>query len=245
MSFKEQIDLSRLPSHIAVIMDGNGRWAKQQGKNRVFGHQEGVKAVRRATESCAKLGVQYLTLYTFSTENWSRPSFEVTALMELLVTVLRREVNDLNRQNIRVNAIGDLSLLPKRCQEELQNAMSFTQNNTRMTLTLALNYGSRQEIVQAVRQIAADTAGGKLLASDINEGLFASYLSTHQMPDPELLIRTSGEQRISNYLLWQIAYTELYFTDRFWPDFDEEELCRAIVNYQQRDRRFGKIESNS
>lgn len=239
--FKEKIDLQRLPQHIAVIMDGNGRWAKQQGKNRVFGHGEGVKSVKRITEACAKLGIKYLTLYTFSTENWARPPLEVTALMELLVTTVRREVRELNAQNIRLNAIGNLNMLPARTRDELLSGMEQTAQNTRMTLTLALSYSARWEIVEAARNIAADAAAGKILLDDIDEKCFGQYLSTYNMPDPELLIRTSGEVRISNFLLWQIAYSELYFTDKLWPEFDEEELYKAIVSYQQRDRRFGKV----
>ncbi len=240
-SFKEQIDLSRLPQHIAVIMDGNGRWAKQQGKNRVFGHGEGVKSVKRITEACAKLGVKYLTLYTFSTENWARPPLEVSALMELLVATVRREVRELNAQNIRLNAIGDLDMLPAGTRKELLSGMEQTSHNSRLTLTLALSYSARWEMTRAVRNIAADAAAGKILLDDINEQLFGQYLCTADMPDPELLIRTSGEIRISNFLLWQIAYSELYFTDKLWPEFDEEELYKAIVSYQKRDRRFGKI----
>lgn len=222
-------------------MDGNGRWAKQQGKNRVFGHGEGVKSVKRITEACAKLGVKYLTLYTFSTENWARPPLEVSALMELLVATVRREVRELNAQNIRLNAIGDLDMLPAGTRKELLSGMEQTSHNSRLTLTLALSYSARWEMTRAVRNIAADAAAGKILLDDINEQLFGQYLCTADMPDPELLIRTSGEIRISNFLLWQIAYSELYFTDKLWPEFDEEELYKAIVSYQKRDRRFGKI----
>jgi undecaprenyl diphosphate synthase len=241
VSYKDQIDTSHLPQHIAIIMDGNGRWAKKQGKNRVFGHTEGVKSVRRITEACAKLGVPYLTLYAFSTENWGRPPAEVTALMELLVHSLRKEIKSLNDQNIRLNTIGDMNALPPKCVRELNDGMNLTQNNQRLTLSLALSYSSRWEITNAVKQIAEEVKQGKIEPAQINEQLISGYLSTHNLPDPELLIRTSGEQRISNYLLWQIAYTELYFTEKYWPEFNEEELYKAIVEYQNRDRRFGKL----
>ncbi|MBL7786734.1 MAG: isoprenyl transferase [Chitinophagales bacterium] len=241
MSLQQQIDLSRLPQHIAIIMDGNGRWAKAQGKNRVFGHTEGVKSVRRITETCAHLGIPYLTLYAFSTENWGRPPAEVAALMELLVSSLRKEIKSLNEQGIRLNTIGDLQALPPACVRELQAGIATTHQNQRLTLSLALSYSSRWEITKAVQQIARDALKGKIHPNEINEQLISQYLTTHNLPDPELLIRTSGEQRISNYLLWQIAYTELYFTDKYWPEFDEEELYKAIIDYQQRDRRFGKL----
>ncbi|MGB0840302.1 MAG: isoprenyl transferase [Chitinophagales bacterium] len=240
-SYKALLDMERLPKHVAVIMDGNGRWAKQRGKNRIFGHQSGVKSVREATETCAKLGVPYLTLYAFSTENWGRPSFEVNALMELLVRSLRKEVKQLNEKDIRLRAIGDMTQLPKRCQQELLSGIELTKNNKRMTLTLALSYSSRWEITEMVKRVAKQVKSGDLSVDDINESIIRGALSTHDIPDPELLIRTSGELRISNYLLWQIAYTELYFTDIFWPDFDEEEFHKAIYDYQQRDRRFGKV----
>ncbi len=241
MSLKEQIDLSRLPKHIAVIMDGNGRWAKQRGKNRIFGHTNGVKAVRETTESCAELGVKFLTLYAFSTENWGRPRAEVSALMELLVRTLRKETKQLNENNIRLNAIGNINTLPKRCHQELLDAIEMTTNNTRMTLTLALSYSARWEMTKAIQRIAQAAAAGQLDPSQVNDQVISSYLETADMPDPELLIRTSGEHRISNFLLWQIAYTELYFTQNFWPDFNEEELYKAIIDFQSRDRRFGKL----
>ncbi len=241
MDYRAAIDESKLPQHIAVIMDGNGRWAKTHGKNRVFGHRNGVRAVRQTTEYCARLGVKYLTLYAFSTENWARPSAEVTALMELLVYTLRRETKELNKNNIRLNAIGDLSRLPKNCQKELAAAIENTSHNNRMTLTLALSYSARWEMTQAVKNIAQQIQSGSLAIEDINESLISSHLSTAGIPDPELMIRTSGEQRISNYLLWQIAYTEFYFTEKLWPDFDENELYKAIYTYQQRERRFGKV----
>ncbi len=232
--------MSRLPKHIAVIMDGNGRWAKTQGKPRVFGHKNGVDAVREVTEICAEIGVQYLTLYAFSTENWSRPAAEVGALMGLLVEAVRNELKTLNKNNIRLHAIGDLNKLPPASRKALMEGIEATKNNTRMTLVLALNYSSRWEIVQASRLIAEDVKLSKLDPASINEEVFSSYLSTRDIPDPELLIRTSGEQRISNYLLWQIAYAELYFTEVFWPDFKKKNLLEAILDYQKRERRFGK-----
>ncbi len=241
MNYQELINLDRLPQHIAVIMDGNGRWAKEKGKNRIFGHRNGVNSVREVTENCARIGVSYLTLYAFSTENWGRPQAEVMALMELLVRVIRKEVRQLNENNIRLNAIGNINMLPKRCHKELLTAMEMTKNNSQMTLTLALSYSARWEITEAVKRIAEETANGQLATSQISEDLIGSYLSTANMPDPELMIRTSGEQRMSNYLLWQMAYTELYFTDIYWPDFKKEELFKAIYEYQQRDRRFGKV----
>ncbi len=239
-TLRQQIDMSRLPKHIAVIMDGNGRWAKTQGKPRVFGHKNGVDAVREVTEICAEIGVQYLTLYAFSTENWSRPAAEVGALMALLVETVRNELKTLNKNNIRLHAIGDLNKLPPASRKALMEGIEATKNNTRMTLVLALNYSSRWEIVQASRLIAEDVKLSKLDPASINEEVFSSYLSTRDIPDPELLIRTSGEQRISNYLLWQIAYAELYFTEVFWPDFKKKNLLEAILDYQKRERRFGK-----
>lgn len=239
-TLRQQIDMSRLPKHIAVIMDGNGRWAKTQGKPRVFGHKNGVDAVREVTEICAEIGVQYLTLYAFSTENWSRPAAEVGALMALLVEAVRNELKTLNKNNIRLQAIGDLNKLPPASRKALMEGIEATKNNTRMTLVLALNYSSRWEIVQASRLIAEDVKLGKLDPASIDEEVFSSYLSTRDIPDPELLIRTSGEQRISNYLLWQIAYAELYFTEVFWPDFKKKNLLEAILDYQKRERRFGK-----
>ncbi len=239
-TLRQQIDMSRLPKHIAVIMDGNGRWAKTQGKPRVFGHKNGVDAVREVTEICAEIGVQYLTLYAFSTENWSRPAAEVGALMGLLVEAVRNELKTLNKNNIRLHAIGDLNKLPPASRKALMEGIEATKNNTRMTLVLALNYSSRWEIVQASRLIAEDVKLSKLDPASINEEVFSSYLSTRDIPDPELLIRTSGEQRISNYLLWQIAYAELYFTEVFWPDFKKKNLLEAILDYQKRERRFGK-----
>jgi len=239
----ELIDKNRLPQHIAVIMDGNGRWAKQQGKNRIFGHRKGVQSVRNITEACTKLKIPFLTLYAFSTENWGRPSFEVSALMELLVHTIKKETNQLNQNNVRLNAIGNLSMLPAKCYNELNSAMNLTKNNTGLTLTLALSYSSRWEITDAVKKICQEIADNKYGPEDVNEILISQHLCTHNLPDPELLIRTSGEQRVSNFLLWQLAYTEFYFTDKFWPEFDEEEFVKAIISYQYRDRRFGKVAS--
>jgi len=240
MDLKSQINMEVLPEHVAIIMDGNGRWAKKYGKPRVFGHRNGVKAVRESSESCAELGVKFLTLYAFSTENWNRPKFEVNALMTLLVETLRKEVATLNKNNIKLNAIGDLSKLPGRSRDALLECIDNTSKNDRMTLTLALNYSSRWEIQNATRLIAREVEEGRLASADIDEALFSSYLHTSGMPDPELMIRTSGEKRISNYLLYQMAYSELYFTDIYWPDFRREDLYKAIIDYQQRERRFGK-----
>lgn len=239
-SLKDKINMERLPEHIAVIMDGNGRWAKQQGKMRVFGHQHGVDAVRNTTEACAELGVKYLTLYAFSTENWNRSSFEVDALMSLLANALRNELKTLNDNNIRLNAIGDLKRLPKSQYDALMYAIDNTKNNTRMTLTLCLSYSGRWELVQAMRNIAENVQKGSLKPDQIDEALISNSLATAGMPDPDLMIRTSGEERISNYLLWQLAYSELYFTKKLWPDFSKEDLYEAILNYQSRERRFGK-----
>jgi len=236
---KDKIDYHQLPSHIAVIMDGNGRWAKQSGMPRLFGHKNGVTAVREITETCAELGVQYLTLYSFSTENWNRPTLEVQGLMMLLVETVHSELKTLQKNNIRLRTIGDLSKLPQRTQDALLDAIDQTKSNTRMTLVLALNYSSRWEILHAVNQIVADTKNGKII-SDISEAQFSSYLSTADIPDPELLIRTSGEFRISNFLLYQLAYTELHFTSVLWPDFRKNHLFEAILDFQSRERRFGK-----
>ncbi|RYG15897.1 MAG: isoprenyl transferase [Chitinophagaceae bacterium] len=240
MGLLDQIDNSRLPKHIAVIMDGNGRWAKEKGKLRVFGHQHGVTAVRDTVEGAVEAGVQYITLYAFSTENWNRPKLEVMALMELLVGTINRETKTLMENGVRLNAIGNLSLLPPKCHRELMEAIEKTSGNTKCTLTLALSYSSRWEIVEAARKIAEQTRLGLIDPSDVNEEMFSNSLSTANMPDPELMIRTSGELRISNYLLWQIAYAELYFTDKLWPDFRREDLFEAIIDYQKRERRFGK-----
>ena len=240
MNLREQVDLNNLPRHIAVIMDGNGRWAKQRGGIRILGHKHAITAVRDTVEAAAELGVQYLTLYAFSTENWSRPEREVSALMQLLVSSIRKETATLNKNNIRLLTIGDTASLPGSCQKQLQEAIEITRNNTRMTLVLALSYSGRWDITQAVRKIASAVSEGSLQAADINENIIEDNLSTAGMPAPELLIRTSGELRISNFLLWQLAYTELYITDLLWPDFRKTHLYEAILAYQQRERRFGK-----
>lgn len=240
MDLKDQINVEKLPRHIAVIMDGNGRWAKAHGKPRVFGHRNGVKAVRETTEAAAELGVEYLTLYAFSTENWSRPQFEVNALMTLLVETLRKEINTLNKNNIRLQAIGDLSKLPSRTHRALLEGIENTKNNTRMTLILALNYSAKWEIVEASRELAQEVVNGSISPEDIDEQAFANALSTRNIPDPELLIRSSGETRLSNFLLWQLAYAELYFTPIYWPEFRKQHLYEAIIDYQSRERRFGK-----
>lgn len=243
MSFKDQIDMRALPQHVAIIMDGNGRWAKERGKIRTFGHRHGVAAVRDTVEGAAEIGINYLTLYAFSTENWSRPKFEIDALMELLIHTIGKETKTLNDNNIRLQAIGNINSLPKSCIRELHKAMDETKNNTRMTLVLALSYSSRWEITEAAKKIAKMTEDGKIKSSEVSEELFISQLTTATIPDPELLIRTSGEHRISNYLLWQIAYAELYFTEKLWPDFRREDLFEAIVDFQKRERRFGGVNS--
>ncbi|MGJ1415316.1 isoprenyl transferase [Sphingobacterium multivorum] len=240
MSFLDQIDTIKLPQHIAIIMDGNGRWAKQKGKLRVFGHQNGVKAVREALEGCVKANIKFLTLYAFSAENWNRPKLEVMALMELLVTSLKKEIKTFQENGVRLNVIGDITKLPSNAQRKLQETIEATKENTHCTLTLALSYSSRQEIVDAARNLAQQVKDGKLLADEINDELFAANLYTQNLPDPDLLIRTSGELRISNFLLWQIAYSELCFLDKMWPEFTKEDLFKSIVDYQQRERRFGK-----
>ncbi|HXB40289.1 MAG TPA: isoprenyl transferase [Bacteroidia bacterium] len=239
-SVKEQIDLTKLPGHIAVIMDGNGRWAKSKGASRIFGHQNGVKSVKDTVEAAAELGIQYLTLYAFSTENWNRPADEVQALMELLIKTIYDETPTLNKNNIRLLAIGDIKSLPAKCQQQLADAMRETAKNTRLKLVLALSYSSKWEILNAIKQITQEVKDGKISADQINESLFEDHLSTAGMPHPELMIRTSGEHRISNFLLWQLAYAEFYFTDVFWPDFRREDFYKAIISFQQRERRFGK-----
>lgn len=241
MSNKEKIDKKKLPVHIAIIMDGNGRWAKRKGMARIFGHQNGVDAVRDTVEACAELGIKFLTLYAFSTENWNRPRFEIDALMELLVSALKKELKTMTDNNIRLLAVGDLKSLPDKCNKELNEVMERTKNNTRMSLVLALSYSSRWEITEAARKVAEDVTAGKILPADLDENTFRKYFSSSRIPDPELLIRTSGEHRISNFLLWQIAYAELYFTPKLWPDFRREDLYAAIIDYQNRERRFGKV----
>jgi undecaprenyl diphosphate synthase len=237
---KEQIKQDRIPQHIAVIMDGNGRWAKQKGLARVFGHKNAVKAVREITEASAELGVKYLTLYAFSTENWNRPKEEVYALMQLLIRTIRGETETLQKNNIKLGAIGNLDRLPKDCINELEQSMELTKNNTGMTLILALSYSGRWEIMNAIKTLAKDVSEGKLNPDDIDDTIFNQYLNTGSIPDPELIIRTSGEMRISNFLLWQLAYSELFFTDILWPDFRKEHLYEALLDYQSRERRFGK-----
>jgi undecaprenyl diphosphate synthase len=239
MNDKDQVDLLKLPRHIAIIMDGNGRWAKDKGKLRIFGHHNGVLSVRDVVEGACDLDLKYLTLYTFSSENWNRPKLEVMAIMELMVNTIHKEIENFMKKNVRLNAIGDLNMLPKKCFKELNNAIETTAGNTGLTLTLALSYSSRREIVQAAKNIALKVQSGELAVDDINEELFENNLYTGNMPDPELLIRTSGEHRISNYLLWQIAYAELYFTNKLWPDFRKEDLFEAILDFQKRERRFG------
>tara|TARA_B110000971_G_scaffold204153_1_gene225299 strand:+ start:877 stop:1596 length:720 start_codon:yes stop_codon:yes gene_type:complete len=232
----EKIDITNLPRHIAITMDGNGRWAKSKGRLRVFGHKNGVEAVRDTIEGAAEIGIKYITLYAFSSENWNRPEKEVNALMTLLVSAINKETNTLMDNNIQLKTIGNINKLPLMAQKELQKAITKTKDNTRMTLVLALSYSGREEILNAVQEIIKD---GKE-PEEINEATFQQYLTTKSVPDPELLIRTSGEYRISNFLLWQIAYSELYFTDTLWPDFRRADLYKAILNYQSRERRFGK-----
>ena len=240
MSLKEDINIEKLPRHIAIIMDGNGRWAKEKGEDRLFGHFHGVESVRNIVEGCAELGVQYLTLYAFSTENWDRPKDEVTGLMELLIDTIRQEVPTLNKNNIKLHVIGNFEMLPAAAKKELDDAVGETKNNTGLNLIMALSYSSRWELTDAVKKIAADVKNNKLNAEDITQDTLQQYLSTAKFPDPELMIRTSGEFRISNFLLYQLAYAELYFTDTLWPDFRKENLYEAIIDYQQRERRFGK-----
>ncbi|PUZ21268.1 Undecaprenyl pyrophosphate synthetase [Chitinophaga costaii] len=240
MSLKEQLDLQRLPRHIAIIMDGNGRWAKERGQDRLYGHHEGVESVRTIVEGCAELGLGYLTLYAFSTENWDRPVYEVNGIMELLVSTIRKEVSTLTKNNIRLQVIGDLEMLPQRCITELNEAISLTAQNTGLTLIMALSYSARWEIVNAAKRMAEDAKSGKLDPATVTPAIWQQYLSTRDFPDPELMIRTSGECRISNFLLYQLAYAELYFTNTRWPDFRKEHLYQAILDYQTRERRFGK-----
>ena len=240
MSSIDQIDKQKVPQHIAIIMDGNGRWAKQQGENRIYGHYEGVNSVRAVVEACGEVGVKYVTLYAFSTENWNRPKEEVDALMELLVSTISAETPELNKKNVRLQAIGNLESLPPACLEELNESISITSKNTGLTLVLALSYSSKWELLTAVQQIAKDVQNGLMQADEITEKHVQNYLCTKNIPDPELMIRTSGEHRISNFLLWQLAYAEFYFTEKFWPDFRKNDLFEAILNYQNRERRFGK-----
>ena len=240
MNLLDSIDKDNLPKHLAIIMDGNGRWAKQKGFLRAIGHENGTKSVRITVETCAKLGIENLTLYAFSTENWNRPKLEVDTLMKLLVRSLKNELKTLQENNIRLNAIGNLEKLPKSTLKELHEVIALTKSNTRMTLTLALSYGSREEIINAVKNISDKVKNNIISIDSIDESIINQHLYTHNLPDVDLLIRTSGEHRISNFLLWQIAYAELYFVDVLWPDFKENDLYEAIINYQKRERRFGK-----
>jgi len=240
MSTKE-LDTDNIPNHIAIIMDGNGRWAKAKGLPRIAGHKEGINSVRDITRICGEIGVNYLTLYTFSTENWNRPKKEVNALMSLLLSTIKKEVRELHKNNVKFSTIGDLSFLPKNTENGLKEGMALTKNNTGLNLILALNYGSRQEIIDSVINIANKVKSGEIDSNHIDETLFSSFLYTKNYPDPDLLIRTSGELRISNFLLWQCAYTEMYLTNTYWPSFREDELFKAILDFQSRERRYGKI----
>ncbi len=240
MNLLESIDHKNLPKHLAIIMDGNGRWAKQQGFLRAFGHENGTKSVKEIIKTSAKLGIEYLTLYAFSTENWNRPKLEVQALMKILINSLKKELITLQENNIRLNAIGNLDKLPKTAQKELLDVMDKTKNNTRLTLTLALSYGSREELVNAVKSISDKVKNNIISIDTIDDSIINEHLYTQNLPDVDLLIRTSGEHRISNFLLWQIAYAELYFTNVLWPDFKDQDLYEAIISYQKRERRFGK-----
>ncbi|KIX20908.1 UDP pyrophosphate synthase [Flavobacterium sp. 316] len=240
MSIETKININNLPNHLAIIMDGNGRWAKQKGLLRSLGHENGTKSVKTTVESCAKLGIKHLTLYAFSTENWNRPKLEVDTLMRLLISSLKKELKTLEKNNIRLNAVGNLTNLPSKVQKELNEVIQKTSENTRMTLTLALSYGAREELIQAVKKIS-DKVKNNIISNDaIDESIINEHLYTHNLPDVDLVIRTSGEHRISNFLLWQIAYAEFYFTDVLWPDFTDEDLMEAIKSYQSRERRFGK-----
>ncbi|WP_291868652.1 isoprenyl transferase [Maribacter sp.] len=240
MNTIEEIKGRQLPKHLAIIMDGNGRWAKEKGKLRVFGHENGIKTVRATVESCVKIGIEYLTLYTFSTENWNRPKLEVELLMRLLVSSLKKELKTFLKNNVKLNTIGDINALPVKVRKELEEVMAKTKENTGMTLTLALSYGSREELKNAIQEISTKVKNNIISVESIDETIINNHLYTHNLPDVDLLIRTSGEHRVSNFLLWQIAYAELYFIDVFWPDFTEECLVDALKNYQNRERRFGK-----
>jgi undecaprenyl diphosphate synthase len=240
MSLKDQIIMDRLPRHIAIIMDGNGRWAEEKGQDRLYGHFHGVESVRNIVEGAAELGIEYLTLYAFSTENWDRPVREVTGLMELLVETIRKEVPTLNKNNIRLHVIGDMSMLPEYAKKALEEALDLTSHNTGLNLVMALSYSSRWELVEAVRKIAEEVKAGRLEPAMVNQDVLEKFLVTNELPDPELMIRTSGEYRISNFLLYQLAYAELYFTSTRWPDFRKEHLYEAIIDFQKRERRFGK-----
>lgn len=240
MNLTDKINKDNLPKHLAIIMDGNGRWAKQKGLMRAFGHENGTKSVRITVETCAKLGIENLTLYAFSTENWNRPKLEVETLMRLLISSLKKELDTLQKNNIRLNCIGNIAMLPETAKKELLAVMEKTKNNTRMTLTLALSYGSREELLNAVKTICDKVKNNIISIDALDESIINQHLYTHNLPDVDLVIRTSGEHRISNFLLWQIAYAEFYFTDVLWPDFKEDDLYEAIISYQKRERRFGK-----
>lgn len=240
MTIKDQINSEKVPQHIAIIMDGNGRWAKQQGENRIYGHYEGVNSVRSVVEAAGEIGVKFITLYAFSTENWNRPKEEVDALMELLVSTISMETPELNKKNVRLQTIGNIDSLPPSCIEELNESIEITSKNTGLTLVLALSYSSKWEIINAIKQIASDVKNNELAIDSISEKSIEQYLCTKNIPDPELMIRTSGEHRVSNFLLWQLAYTEFYFTDKLWPDFRKDDLFEAVINFQNRERRFGK-----
>lgn len=240
MSLKNKIDLSRMPVHVAIIMDGNGRWAQNRGLDRLYGHQEGVTSVKKAIETANNIGVKYLTLYTFSTENWNRPQEEIDALMELMVIAIKRELPEMMEEQVRLNVIGDIEQLPPHTKETLISCIEETSGNTGLNLVLAISYSSRWEITAAVKNIATEVISGKLDLNNVDEALVSQHLTTRNIPDPDLLIRTGGEFRISNFLMWQLSYSELYFTDVYWPDFREENLYEAIVDYQKRERRFGK-----
>ena len=240
MSYKEQIDTARLPRHVAIIMDGNGRWAKKQGLARMFGHKKGVETVHNITVAATKLGIEYLTLYTFSTENWNRPKEEVDALMTLLVDTIAKETPTLMKNNVRLQTIGDINRLPEGTKQKFLGCIEETSKNTGLTMVIALSYSARWEIIEAVREAVRLTQAGQLRPEDVSEQMVSALMTTREMPDPDLLIRTSGEYRISNFLLWQLAYSELYFTDCLWPEFTDEEFYKAIVDYQKRERRFGK-----
>ena len=237
----KELDINNIPNHIAIIMDGNGRWAKEKGLPRIAGHKEGINSVRDITRVCGEIGVNYLTLYTFSTENWNRPKKEVNALMSLLLSTIKKEVKELHNNNVKFSTIGDLSFLPSNTEGGLKEGMDLTKNNTGLNLILALNYGSRQEIIDSVINISKKVKSGEVDSNDIDETLFSSHLYTKNYPDPDLLIRTSGELRISNFLLWQCAYTEMYLTNKYWPSFREDDLFKAILDFQNRERRYGKI----
>jgi undecaprenyl diphosphate synthase len=240
MNYLQSINQSTIPQHVAIIMDGNGRWAKQQGEDRLFGHHEGVNSVREIVEACGEIGVKFLTLYAFSTENWNRPKEEVDGLMELLVGTISMETKNLNDKGVRLEAIGDLKSLPEICQHQLRESINITSKNNKVTLILALSYSSKWEITNSVKEIAKEIASGTLLPSEITAELIDSHLNTRLWPNPELMIRTSGERRISNFLLWQLAYAEFYFTDVLWPEFRKDDFFKAIISYQNRERRFGK-----